>query len=123
MTADSVTSVGYSMVINNNEIPYKSDTIEKNYDFPIQFGNTTYSRGYTKTDMNPVYNGILKQHRVHSSSVDGWGSITTPYGTFNALRIKHEINPLFNFFDKRYITCCANWCVYRSNKHSVFQLD
>jgi hypothetical protein len=94
LTADSVTSVGYSMVINNNEIPYKSDTIEKNYDFPIQFGNTTYSRGYTKIDMNPVYNGILKQHRVHSSSVDGWGSITTPYGTFNALRIKHEINEI-----------------------------
>jgi hypothetical protein len=91
LTADSMTSVGYSMVINNNEIPYKSDTIEKNYDFPIQYGNTTYSRGYTKIDMNPVYNAILKQHRVHSSSVDGWGSIKTPYGTFNALRIKHEI--------------------------------
>jgi hypothetical protein len=91
LTADSMTSIGYSMVINNNEIPYKSDTIEKNYDFPIQYGNTTFSRGYTKIDMNPVYNAILKQHRVHSSSVDGWGSITTPYGTFNTLRIKHEI--------------------------------
>ena len=94
LTPDSMTSVGYSMVINNNEIPFKSDTIEKNYDFPIQYGNTTFSRGYTKIDMNPVYNAILKQHRVHSSSVDGWGSITTPYGTFNALRIKHEINEI-----------------------------
>ena len=94
LTVDSMTSVGYSMVINSNEIPYKSDTIEKNYDFPIQYGNTTFSRGYTKIDMNPVYNGILKQHRVHSSTVDGWGSITTPYGTFNALRIKHEINEI-----------------------------
>ncbi|MBI1838070.1 MAG: T9SS type A sorting domain-containing protein [Flavobacteriia bacterium] len=94
LTADSLTSVGYSMVINDNEIPYKSDTIEKNYEFPMQYGNTTFSRGYTKIDMNPVYDAILIQHRVHSSEIDGWGSIITPFGTFNALRVKHEINEL-----------------------------
>ena len=97
---DSLTSIGYSMVVNGTEIPFKSDTIEKRYDFPIDFGNTTSSRGYTNMDLNPVYDAIWRQYRQHTSVVDGWGTITTPYGTFEALRIAHNIQEL----DSIYIT-------------------
>ena len=41
--------------------------------------------------MNPIFNLIWIQYRQRSSVVDGWGSITTPYGTYDCLRIKHEI--------------------------------
>lgn len=99
-TVDSLTSIGYSMVVNGTEIPFKSDTIEKRYDFPINFGNTTSSRGYTNMDLNPVYDAIWRQYRQHTSEVDGWGTITTPYGTFDALRIVHTIEEL----DSIYIT-------------------
>jgi hypothetical protein len=99
-TADSLTSIGYSMVVNGTEIPFKSDTIEKRYDFPINFGNTTSSRGYTNMDLNPVYDAIWRQYRQHNSEVDGWGTITTPHGTFQALRIAHTIEEL----DSIYIT-------------------
>lgn len=105
VTADSVTSIGFSMVADGTEIPFKSDTIEKRYDFPIQFANTTFSRGYTSIDLNPTYDAIFLQHRQHSSTVDGWGSITTPYGTFNALRIKHEITEL----DSIYVGAFSFW--------------
>ncbi len=95
---DSLTSVGFSMNVDGNEVPFKSDTIEKRYDFPINFNDTTYSRGYTNIDMNPVIDAIYRQYRQHSSKVDGWGSITTPYGTFNALRIKHNISELDSIY-------------------------
>ena len=98
VTTDSITSIGYSMVVNGTEIPFKSDTIEKRYDFPVQFGNTTDSRGYTSMDMNPVYDAKWLQYRTHTSEVDGWGSITTPYGTFDALRIKHEIHEIDSIY-------------------------
>ncbi len=98
VTVDSITSIGYSMVVNSTEVPFKSDTIEKRYDFPIDFGNTTSSRGYTNIDMNPVYDAIWRQYRTHTSVVDGWGSITTPYGTFDALRIKHEIHEIDSIY-------------------------
>lgn len=90
-TADSMTSVGYSMVVDGNDVPFKSDTIETKYDFDLQFGNTHFSRGYTMIDFNPIIDAIWNQHRTRYTEVDGYGSITTPYGTFDALRIKHDI--------------------------------
>src|SRR5574343_275353 len=90
-SADSLTSIGYSMVVSGNDVPFKSDTIETRYDFPLNFGNTHFSRGYTLVDFNPILDAKWNQHRTITTEVDGYGSITTPYGTFNALRIKHDI--------------------------------
>lgn len=90
-TADSLTSVGFSMNISGTEIPFQSDTIETRYDLPLDFGNTHFSRGYTLIDFNPVVDAKWNQHRERTTNVDGYGSITTPYGTFNALRVKHDI--------------------------------
>ncbi|HIP32412.1 MAG TPA: T9SS type A sorting domain-containing protein [Crocinitomicaceae bacterium] len=90
-SADSITSVGMSVVINGTEAPFKADTIETRYKFPLNINDTYSSRGYQKLDMNPIYNGIWIQYRQRNSTVDGWGSITTPYGTFDVLRIDHLI--------------------------------
>jgi len=90
-STDSLTSVGYSMVVSGNDVPFQSDTIETRYDFPLNFGNTHFSRGYTLVDFNPILDAKWNQHRTRTTDVDGYGSITTPYGTFNALRIKHDI--------------------------------
>lgn len=86
-----ITSVGYALSIDGNEIPFKSDTIETRYELPLSYGDTYTSKGYTNLDMNPIYNGIWRQYRKRTSEVDGWGTITTPYGTFNAIRIDHFI--------------------------------
>lgn len=88
---DSLTSLGFSMTVNGTDVPFKSDTIETRYDFPIDFGNTHFSRGYTLINFNPILDAIWNQHRTRTTNVDGYGSITTPYGTFDALRIKHDI--------------------------------
>lgn len=90
-STDSLTSVGYSMVVSGNDVPFQSDTIETRYDFPLNYGNTHFSRGYTLVDFNPILDAKWNQHRTRTTEVDGYGSITTPYGTFNALRIKHDI--------------------------------
>lgn len=86
-----VNSIGFSMTIEGIEVPFKSDTIETRYALPLNYGDSYSSHGYSNIDMNPIYNGIWRQHRFRSSNVDGWGTITTPYGTFNALRIDHAI--------------------------------
>lgn len=90
-TSAAITSVGYELLINGQGIAVKSDTIEKRYALPLNFGDTYNSRGYTALDMNPIYNAQWRQHRSRSSIVDGYGTITTPFGSFSALRIKHEI--------------------------------
>ena len=88
---DSITSVGLSIDVDGNEIPFRSDTIETRYKLPLNFGDTYNSRGFTNLDMNPIYNAIWRQYRQRSSTVDGWGNIVTPYGSFDALRIDHFI--------------------------------
>lgn len=93
-TADSITSVGFALSIDGNEVPFKSDTIETRYAFPLNYGNTHSSKGYTNLDMNPIYDAIWRQHRQRDSEVDGWGNIITPYGSFDALRIKHTITEI-----------------------------
>ena len=90
--SSAITSVGYGVTVEGTEVPFKSDTIETRYELPLNYGDTYTSSGYSNLDMNPIYNGIWRQHRQRSSVVDGWGAITTPFGTFDALRIDHAIS-------------------------------
>jgi len=90
-TTSALTMVGYEFIFSGQGIPVKSDTIETRYPFPLNYGDSYTSRGHTSLDMNPLYDAKWIQHRYRESAVDGWGSITTPYGTFNALRIHHKI--------------------------------
>jgi hypothetical protein len=90
-TVDSITSIGISIVVDGTEIPFKSDTIETRYKFPANYGDVYSSRGYSKVDLNPIFDAIWIQYRQRNSNIDGWGSITTPFGTFDALRMRHSI--------------------------------
>jgi hypothetical protein len=90
-TASALTMVGYEFVISGQGIPTRSDTIETRYPFPLNYGDSYTSRGYTDLDLNPIYDAKWRQHRYRESAVDGWGTITTPYGTYQALRIHHRI--------------------------------
>ncbi|MDG1331069.1 MAG: T9SS type A sorting domain-containing protein [Crocinitomicaceae bacterium] len=104
-TADSITSIGFSIVVDGNEVPFKSDTIETRYQFPANFGDVYSSRGYTNLDLNPIFDAIWIQYRQRSSNIDGWGQITTPLGSFDALRIRHAIQEQ----DSLYIGQFGTW--------------
>lgn len=90
-TTDSLTLLGLSMSVNGTAIPAKSDTIETKYSFPLVYGNVHHSRGFTKLNFNPLFDAEWRQHRERTTTVDGWGQLTTVYGTFDVLRVKHEI--------------------------------
>ncbi|MFT5859811.1 MAG: hypothetical protein ACI865_001915 [Flavobacteriaceae bacterium] len=104
-TATEINSIGYSMVVEGTEIPFKSDTIETRYELPLDYGDVYSSIGYTMLDLNPIQDAAWIQHRQRSSNVDGWGSITTPFGTFDALRVRHDITEL----DSLYIGTFGTW--------------
>jgi len=90
-TANGITSVGLSIGISGTEIPVTSDTIETRYALPLDYEDSYTSNGYSYLDLNPIYNAIWIQYRTRNTEVDGYGSITTPYGTFDVLRVRHEI--------------------------------
>lgn len=92
--ADSTTALGYSITTNGQIIPFKSDTIETKYKFPLSFGNSYNSRGYTYVDLNPIADFKFKQYRKRNSQVDADGTLITPFGSFDVLRIKHDIEEI-----------------------------
>lgn len=89
---DSITSIGYAMLVSGNEVPVKSDTIETFYKYPLNYLDYYSSRGYTYLDMAPFFDAQWIQHRGHLTEVDGWGTLTTVLGTFDAIRMVHTIN-------------------------------
>ena len=90
-TSAQINSIGYAIDVAGQGVPFKSDTIETRYELPLNFNDVYTSRGYTYIDLNPAADIKFIQHRQRNSVVDGWGSITTPLGTFDALRIRHDI--------------------------------
>lgn len=98
--SNGITSIGYELVSNGQGLGFRSDTIETRYALPMTYGNSYESRGYTNLDLNPIYDAKWRQHRHRLSSVDGWGTVKTPFGQFDALRIHHVIDE----FDSIYFT-------------------
>jgi hypothetical protein len=95
---DSLTYTGYIITVDGNAVAFRSDTIETGYKFPMNFQDNWNSRGYTNIDFNPIFNGIFIQYRQSESVVDGHGTLETPYGTFNTLRVHHTIQEQDSLF-------------------------
>lgn len=74
---------------NGTQIPITNQYTDSDiiYRFPIQFGNTdTDNSAYTITIPTLLYQENTLER---TNEVDGWGSISTPYGNYsNALRMK-----------------------------------
>lgn len=90
--SNAITSIGYELVSNGQGLGFRSDTIETRYALPMTYGNSYESRGYTNLDLNPIYDAKWRQHRHRFTNVDGWGTVKTPFGQFDALRIHHVID-------------------------------
>lgn len=95
---DSMTYPGYSITADGQQLGFRSDTIEKAYEFPMNFQDSLYSRGYTYIDFNPIFNGIFIQYRQRESVVDGYGTLITPYSYFNVIRVHHRIAEQDSFY-------------------------
>lgn len=89
---DSITYTGLSIGVSGNILPFRSDTIELAYPLPLTFGDSYTSNGYTRMDLNPIFDALFIQRRQRFSEVDGYGSVTTALGTFNAIRVHHIID-------------------------------
>jgi len=97
-TNDTITQVGYSIAVDGNAIPFKSDTLEIRYRFPLSFGDTIITAGYTNIDLNPAADVKIKQHRSVQIVVDGYGTLITPLDTYQVLRLKRTINEVDSIY-------------------------
>ena len=81
--------VGFGATISGvtTPIPYGSKDIV--YSFPCNFGNIDSSDSDYSISIPSQGAAVGQQRRVNN--VDGWGTLITPFGTFNTLRVVSEL--------------------------------
>lgn len=88
-TNDFFANVGMGATINN--IPLTSRMIPRDfiYRFPMEYGDADQSFSQFGFDV-PNF-GHYGQKLLRTNTVDGWGKLTTRYGTFDVLRVYTEL--------------------------------
>lgn len=95
---DRVENTGIGFEVMGTGIPGKSDTIDVQYELPMNYSDSWVSNSYTNIDLNPTFDAIYRRYQYRNSIVDGWGEITTPFGTFEALRVKSLVSAVDSFY-------------------------
>jgi hypothetical protein len=81
--------VGFGAKINSVPASVKYDSIDVIYNFPVDYGNSDSC--WSKFGFSVPNYGYYGQERHRVNTVDGWGTLITPYGSFQALRVKSVI--------------------------------
>ena len=81
--------VGYGVTLNGIPVPSKFDEPDIIFRFPLNPGNVDSSMSSYEIDIPGIgFSGGWKKRVNHA---DGWGTLVTPYGTFETIRVKSDI--------------------------------
>ena len=94
-TTSSLKEVGFGAKVQGAPIPVQYQSADVIYKFPMNYNNLDSSDSYWQLSIPSLGFISEKKHRVNQ--VDGWGSVTTPYGTFNCLRLKSTVYQVDSF--------------------------
>lgn len=83
-------NVGLGLTINGFPLTSTMEPRDMIYEFPLEFGDEDESFAQYGVDV-PQF-GYFGQKISRKNTVDGWGELTTRYGTFNTLRVTTILN-------------------------------
>lgn len=89
--------VGAGLTINTLPIPFNYNPHDTIYRFPMNFGNTDSS--YAEYGLNIPGVGYYGQKIARRNIVDGWGTLITPFGSFQTLRVLSLVHQRDTFAD------------------------
>lgn len=87
--ASAYTIVGFGATINSIPVANVTDPVDDVYDFPLDYGNTGDAYSEWNVSVPTVGAYFLEQDR--SYEVDGYGTLITPLGSYETLRVRTEI--------------------------------
>ena len=90
MSSSKYEIVGFGANINGLPSSVKYDTIDQLYPFNMTYGTTDSTTASYLISIPSL--GTYGQWIRREVEVDGWGTIVTPYATYNALRVKTTLN-------------------------------
>jgi hypothetical protein len=88
-TAQEYREVGYGVSLEGVQVPVQLQEIDTIYRFPLEYGNIDSAHSLLEVDIPDL--GFLMISKFRRNTVDGWGTLITPYGEFQTLRVKTEI--------------------------------
>ena len=89
-TGSGFSDVGFAATVYGIPLPFKYDNGDVLYDFPMNYNNVDSSHSGFEFGIPDIGYILVDRNRVNT--VDGWGNLTTPYGTFEVLRLKSEVH-------------------------------
>jgi hypothetical protein len=81
--------VGVGVTINGAPIPNKYDSPDIIYRFPLTVGSVDSSNSSYSMEIPGL--GYSSGWKKRVNHIDGWGTLTTPYGTFETVRVKSDV--------------------------------
>ncbi|MEL7529685.1 MAG: T9SS type A sorting domain-containing protein [Bacteroidota bacterium] len=83
-------NLGLGGELNGLPLAFVNNPSDKVYFFPLSFGDQDSSVSVAELSVPNLF--FIRQERKRINTVDGWGDLTTPFGTFNTIRVKSEIS-------------------------------
>ncbi len=80
---------GYGATLNGAQVPIPFNNKDIIYNFPLNYSDLDSSDSDFQLSLPGFGFYGHDQHRVNE--VDGWGTLITPFGTFNTIRVKSSI--------------------------------
>jgi len=96
-TSSQFKQIGSGYTVNGTPIPFLYSQVDVIYEFPMNYLNTDGCDFKYGLDIPGM--GYYGQSGHRTNLVDGWGTLTTPFGTFQTLRIKSIINAVDTIYD------------------------
>lgn len=88
-SGSAYTNTGFAFTMDGFPIPAPFSDPDIWYQFPLTYPHIDSSN--SGVNMNIPGTGYLLVDRHRVNTVDGWGTLTTPYGTFDVIRVKSEV--------------------------------
>jgi hypothetical protein len=79
-------NVGFGSKISGVPSSTRNLPVDREYEFPMNYNDNHISNSEFGITV-PGF-GYYGESMTRTDTVDGWGTVTTPYGTFNCLRVK-----------------------------------
>jgi len=77
---------GFAFTLTGLSVPLRYDNPDIFYRFPVTYNTTDSSESNLTLSLPNM--GYLQSYRKRVNEVDAWGDITTPFGSFPAIRVR-----------------------------------
>ena len=88
-TNDGYMDAGFAFKIEGLPLPAKYDEPDRYYAFPLDTNANWASSSSVEFEFPGMF--FFSSSRVRTSFVDGWGTVVTPFGTFESIRVRSDL--------------------------------